>query len=59
MSKRNRTRIRWRGNITLEESERWLDHIDRSNRSGLPRKSKRALRKAWEEYQQHSDTPNR
>ena len=53
MSKPNRTRIRWSGNITLEESERLLDHIDRSNRSGLPPKAKRQLRKAYAELEQH------
>lgn len=53
MGKHKRERIRWSGGIDFEEAERTLDRIDRSNRSTLPIKAKRQLRKAYAELQAH------
>lgn len=52
MSKSNRTRIRWRGDLDFEEAERLIDQHDRSNRSTLPQKAKRQLREAFAAYRE-------
>jgi hypothetical protein len=51
MSKPNRTRIRWSGDMDFDEAERLIDQHDRSNRSTLPRKAKRQLLLAYAEVQ--------
>ena len=52
MSKSNRTRIRWGGDVDFDEVESMIERHDRSNRSSLPAKAKKQLRQAYAELRE-------